>query len=387
VGIQTECFSNGFHEVKIVVMHEGNIICSQPVRVTFSNQLTNVVASDGFRPSKDYILYGIGPGNYSVEVYDEYNESIVYSNTFQDSINAQIPSSTFVPIPGSQGYAYYPYELRVKRVVRSQAMTDDNIATASNGEDIVKRILARIFDRSDYPPNCPVKILISCGDTDVERAKMQCITAVMTAAVRKGMNPIYIGPGDCSFENVEYCLNLNYVKKWYHASHGNHKLPGRPPRQCINFNDGKVFSYLRKDFNPVPPDYEPLWWFDENNHSIRELGFYNNRKLNWVQFNCCYSGYTTEFPYALGILPIDDPLGIGTRIFIGWKGPALMYDILGNYNQYEQRLWKKLSEGENLWDAFDYATMVPGGLQIMQNFIYYGVIDMHYVFFRHPDIN
>ena len=78
---------------------------------------------------------------------------------------------------------------------------------------------------------------------------------------------------------------------------------------------GRFLSYLKKDFDPnhIPDDYEELFPWHENNPSLAELGFKDDSKFIWVQFNSCYSGHTTEFPEVLGILPIDDPLEIGTR--------------------------------------------------------------------------
>ncbi|MBN2019510.1 MAG: hypothetical protein JW749_04725 [Sedimentisphaerales bacterium] len=371
--VNSMCDSNGLHSFNIVgVDEDGNIICSQPIDVSFNNHLSYFIAENGFRPSLDYTLYGIGSGNYTVELYDNYTESVVYSDTFEDSINAHISSYTFVPISDSNGFAYAPYTLTVSDAY----------------DEIVKIILHRKFNKADYPPDSPARMLVSCGNEDVEQAKMRCIVAVLTAAVKKKIWPIYLNNEDCSFENVQYCLNLNNVKKWYHVSHGAYDLIGQPPRQCVDFKDGLVFSRLRKDYDPnnIPPDYEPLSWYYENNHSIRELGLYGNPKLNWVQFNCCYSGHTDEFPISLG-MPIEDPTYIGKVIFIGWREPALVYDIIGKYNQFEEKLWEHLAMGFNLQDAFDFATSGPGWNQIENNFITYGVISWQLVWFRDLYIN
>lgn len=385
VGIDTSCFSNGEHEIKIVVMHDRDMICSEPVKVIFNNELHDVISNRGFRPGKDYYFYGMGLGNYTIEIYDNVNENIVYpvypeSGSFQDNINVHVPASVFVE-------QYGTYELTIKKEVQA-GMMQEMQTQASSTEDIVKSVIARTFHKEDFPPNCNTKIVISCGSRDVEKAKSKCIIGVITAAVRKGMNPVYLDPEDCSWENLEYCLlNLNNTNKWYHASHGSHNLVGQPPRQCISIKDGKVFSYLKRNLVDTK-DYQELSGYYENNHSLADLYFHQTRKLNWVQFNCCYSGRTIEFPEALGIVPENGGVPIGDSIFIGWKNSALMHDIIGNYNNYEEILWEQLGYGETLQSAFDYATSsIQGGLQIMENFIYYGVISMQYAYFRPGPIN
>ena len=104
----------------------------------------------------------------------------------------------------------------------------------------------------------------------------------------------------------------------------------------------------------------------------------------WTQINACYSARNPDFAYCIGV-PTDDP--IGTQIYIGWKDSALVYDLLGKYNQFEENLWKYLGQGFNLNDAFDFATSGPGWNQIVANFATYGVISWQFAWFRYPNIN
>ena len=113
----------------------------------------------------------------------------------------------------------------------------------------------------------------------------------------------------------------------------------------------------------------------------------NTDKMTWVQFNVCYSARTTEFPFMLGILPMDDPYYIGEQIFIGWKNGALVYDILGNYNQFEEDYWNRLRQGNMLKIAVEDSLPPVGGTNILENFMYHGVSDWQYAWFRYPDIN
>jgi len=72
---------------------------------------------------------------------------------------------------------------------------------------------------------------------------------------------------------------------------------------------------------------------------------------------------------------------------VGWKERALAYDILGKYNQFEEDYWDYLRQGYTLGDAVDYSLPPGGGTRILENFMYYGVIDWQYAWFRYPEIN
>jgi len=371
ISIDTERFANGSHSIKIICMCEDQVIVSAPIDVTFNNSLNNVTLPDGFRPGKDFYLYALGTGNYSVEVIDIINDQVVYTGTFENGINAHIDSNVF-----SEPYGVY------------------KITVASAGgmfvmqaDDSFSAIIGKEFKKEDYPPNCNSKMVVSIGSSDLESEKEKCWQAALRAGVKKGFNPILLRYNDCTWDNLSYCLKLNNVKIWYHCSHGDHDLWFQPPRQCIKTADGWVFSYLKKDLNPVPPDYEELMWFYENNHSIAELGFRNTHKLNWVQFNACYSGRTCEFPFYLGTLEGDWPgEPLGDKIFIGWKNAAFASDYLAKYNQFEEDYWEALRQGDMLKNAVEWS--IPhGATYILNNFQHYGVINWQYAWFRYPNIN
>ncbi|AQQ08503.1 hypothetical protein L21SP3_00286 [Sedimentisphaera cyanobacteriorum] len=374
IDVKTEQFTNGIHSAKIVFMYGDSVICSDAVQCTFNNEVSMLIGGDGFTPGEDYHLYGLATGTYLVELVDIINSSTIYSQSFVDGLNAHVSAASFTEEDGA-------YDLSVK----AEAML-----LSASWRDVVERIIARKFKKKDYPQGCNVKMVVSVGNKGLERDKKKCWKAALTAAVRKGIRPVYLNAKACTWENLSYCLLLDNVKIWYHCSHGNHDLLGQPPRQCITTASGKVFSYLKKDYDPnnIPPDYEELSWYYENNHSIAELGFVQDTdKMIWVQFNACYSARTVEFPYMLGILPIDDPINIGEQIFIGWKNTALVHDILGNYNQFEEDYWNRLRQGNMLKTAVEDSLPPGGGTNILENFMYYGVIDWQYAWFRYPDIN
>jgi hypothetical protein len=362
IGIDTERFANGGHSIKIVCMCGNQVIASVPINVTFNNTLNNITMPDGFVPGKDLYLYALGTGNYSVEIKDIINNSVVYNNSFLNGINAHISASAF-----SERYGVYK-------------------VTATGTSGSFSETIGRKFRMEDYPQDCNSKMVISIGSSDLEIDKERCWQAALKAGVLKQFNPILLRYQDCTWDNLSYCLKLFNVKIWYHCAHGNYKLLLQPPRQCIETKDGWVFSYLKKDLNPVPPDYQELWYY-EKNHSITELGFWNTHKLNWVQFNACYSGHTPEFPYYLGITEGQwpgDP--IGNKIFIGWNNSAYASDILMKYNQFEENYWDYLRQGEDLDEAIQ-DSLPPFGTNILSNIATYGVIDRQLVWFRYPNIN
>ena len=371
--METEPYLNGTHSIKIVYLYDDQVVCSQPVQVIFNNEISSLRGSDGFTPGEDYHLYGIGSGTYRVQVEDIVNETIVYSQTFIDNIEAHIDANSF-----QEEYGLYALDI-----------DKETLILAATWQDIVERVIGREFKKEDFPQNCPIKMVISIGDKELEKSKEKCWRACVKAAVRKGIWPVFLNAKACTWENLSYCLHLNNVKMWYHCSHGNYDLWWQPPRQCIKTASGWVFSYLKKDLDPnhIPSDYKSLSSDYERGHSIAELRFYGTEKLIWVQFNACYSAHTIEFPDALGVLPMKDPLKIGKQVFIGWKNKALVYDILGNYNQFEEDYWDYLRQGYNLKESVLNALPSSGGTQILENFMFDGVIDWQYAFFRYPNIN
>jgi len=365
VGIDTTHFSNGNHSLKTVSIYDGHVATSSPIAIAFNNQLSNLTMPAGFTPGKDYHIYALGQGNLSVSLYDAVNETTTLTSNCQNGLSVNIPSTAFV-----EPHGIYNFK------------ANDSV------EDIINFVIGRKFKKEDFPPNVNIGMLISIGSEDLQASKEKCWKSAVKAAVKKGIWPVLLKYEDCTWDNVKYCLNLNNVKMWYHLSHMNYDLAGQPQRSCICVNGTKVFSYLRKDFVTVPPNYQNLWWWYENNPSIAELGFQNSSKMTWTQFNGCYSARTTEFATQLGILPIKDPMGIGKQIFVGWYNSAKATDMVEHYNEYEKRLWGYLQTGNMLKYAFEESIIgLQGGLTIQQNFRYYGVVDYQYAWFRYPNIN
>ena len=83
--------------------------------------------------------------------------------------------------------------------------------------------------------------------------------------------------------------------------------------------------------------------------------------------------------------PYYDP--IGKQVYIGWKNSALVYDIIGNYNQFEYDYWQDLRYGATLKDAVNDNLPPGGGTNILENFMYWGVSDWQYARFQYPNIN
>lgn len=371
-GLQTNRYANGEHSFKVVCEDvNGEIICSQPVDVNFNNSLHDFTMSDDFVPDENFYVYALADGNYCIEVNDIFNNNqTVYTGSFQNGINAHLNSNLF-----SDLYGLYN-------------VTATKINGPGAGESFSEDI-SRKFRIGDYIADSNSKMVVSIGSSDLENYKERSWQAALKAGRDKGFNPILLRYNDCTWDNLNYCLHLGNVKIWYHCAHGNYQLLLQPVRQCIESADGWIFSNLRKDYNPVPPGYQSLSWYYENNHhSIAELGFWNTHKLIWAQFDACYSGHTLEFPYYLGMYQGQWPgEPIGNKIFIGWKNSAYASDILMKYNQFEENYWKWLSQGYMLEDAVMDSLPPVGGTNILENFVYKGVIDWQYVWFRYPNIN
>jgi len=362
--IDSREYRNGQHEIKAVTVdYGGGVTVSPTIDVNSNNTLSVLLQRDSFTLDQPYHLCGIASGTYAVEVNDVVNETTVYSQNFTDGINAHIPASVFTEEDGL-------YDI------------------ALQGPTTVERTIGREFKLEDLPANSDRQMVVSIGSEDLEIDKAQCWKAAWRAAVLKDIKPIFLNYQACTWDRLSYCLQLPNVKMWYHCAHGGHETWYGASRQWIETAEGKVFSYLKKDFAPgqEPPDYEWLWFY-EDNHSLMELGFTNTDKMIWVQFNACYSARRDEFAGALGIVPIKDPQHIGKQIFIGWKDSALVHDIIGRYNQFEEDYWNRLQMGQTLDKAVEWSLPPQGGTNIEDNFTYYGVIDWQFVTFNYPQIN
>ena len=378
--LKTQYYRNGRHEAKIIAM-DGNHMtyCSETVDVNFYNVISSIRKDTSFRPGQPFRVVALGEGNYNISVYDIVNETMTYSNNLSGGINIAIPATAF-----PEEYGAYDFKMAAQS-------TPDN--------PLFKFLIRRKFSSgglygvtnmafADGEPSWTMRMVISIADEELQTAKEKCWQSALRTGVKKGLAPGVIIPedGDDWFRLLRLCLTSSYCKIWYHLGHGAYRTgfqPWNPDRTFIATPSGRVFSYLRKDLNPVPSDYQNVWGY-ENCHSIAECGLGGTDKMIWTQINACYSARNPDFAYCVGV-PADDP--IGNQIYIGWNDSALVYDLLGKYNQFEGNLWKYLGQGYNLNDAFDFATSGPGWNQIVVNFMTYGVISWQFVWFRYPNIN
>ncbi len=381
VTLDTRLYRNGEHGFKLIAMVDEQIVSSSITTISVDNALSSLTRSDGYRTGKDYILAGISNDNYVVQLVDDITETMTFSEESTNGLLVKIPSSAFTTEDG-------PYSLKIGQYVEAAS---SGAGSTGEIEDNINYwydyFLTHAFDKS-HAWNPPAKIIISVG-SDVEIAKDKCLRGVFRTAFKKLYRPILLSYNNCTMDNLKFCLNLPQVKMWYHTSHGNYrlvrpfKLGHYPIRQNIETKDGKLFSYLKKDFGAnVPADYESMGVL-EKEHSLPELGIPKN-KLTWVQFNCCNSATTQQFPVILGIIPRTNNYGV----FIGWKKRVFVNDILIKYGDYEEELWKILNTGYDLEYAVENAAdNIHYSPVILDNFWYYSDLNWQYIHFRYPNIN
>jgi hypothetical protein len=378
--IQTHNYRNGTHELKVFGFYEDEIITSPITEVVFNNDLSSVVQPKGFTYGQDYRIDGITEYDYHVQLYDEITETTVYDANCYGGLSLTLPAAAF-------GTDYGIYTLSIEKQEPEQAMMILSLPSNPTKEELVEYFIGKKFDISD-PNNQYRGIVISIGSKNMEVPKEKCWKGVLKAAVHRRIWPILLKYDDCTWDNLNYCLHLPRVTMWYHMSHGNYENGvWYPNRQNIETKDGPVFSYLKKDYATPPTGYEDMGKY-EKCHSLVELGFQSNRKLNWVQFNACRSARSDEFAYALGILPPAPNDPIGSQVFIGWSGNAKIYDAPGDYNTFEKNLWEHLTVGNSLQQSVDWS--IPGGQdgdEIMLTFTYRGVASDQYIFFNWPKIS
>ena len=391
VHLKTQYFRNGPHTVKIISQDINDMVyCSEFVDVNFNNPVSSLIMDKSFKPGEDYHIMALGGGDYNVSVYDIVNENISYSGTSTGQINIIIPATAFPEEYGAYDFKMTPQgdpNIPLVNSLIRRTFTYKDLYDSGDGDNS-NRILSGT--RAGVSNNWIMKMVISIGDEKLEKDKEKCWRGALRAGVKQGYAPGVIVPsdGDEWFNLLKLAITYEYCKIWYHVGHGNYKTiwPWNPERTFISSPSGKIFSYLKKDFSSVPPDYETVWGY-EHCHSICELGQANNDKMIWVQINACYSVRNTDFMECIGT-PNDDPLHIGTQVFIGWKNSALVHDILGNYNQFEEDYWDSLCQGNMLKTAVEESLPPGGGTNILENFQYYGVSDWQYVWFnKYPNIN
>jgi hypothetical protein len=378
--IRTHNYRNGKHALKVIGFYEDEIVTSPITEVVFNNGLSSVVQPKGFTCGQDYRIDGITKYDYHVQLFDEITETTVYDANSYGGLSLTIPAAAF-------GTDYGIYTLSIEKQEPEQAMMVLSLLPNPTEQEIVEYFLSRKFYVGD-PNHVNRGIVISIGSKKIDVPKQDCWKGVLKASVQKRIWPIILRYEDCTWDNLSYSLNQPNVKMWYHMAHGGYdESRWMPNRQRIKINNEWVFSYLKKDFATPPTGYEDMGGY-EKNHSLLELGFNSTRKLNWVQFNCCRSARSDEFPKALGILPPKPNDFLGRQVFIGWQADAKVYDVMGQYNAFEKRLWEELALGNCLQIAYDRA--LPGGSDgtpIWEGFRYCGVADDQYVWFRYPKIS
>jgi hypothetical protein len=348
VKIHTERFANGPHSIKIVSMDiYGNVICSQTNEVIFNNELSSVAMSECYELDKPYCLcaFGSPEANYTVDVNDSFDGNTVYSGNFTGSIQAVVPAEAFAA-------DHIIYDLMV---VNSSSPEGPRICA----------MLGKNYDKDGYNPNA--KMVVSVGSEIASTHCKDVIDAALTAGMAKIATKgkydevIYLGHGKSTWDRVKYCLQLPYVKIWVHFSHG---TPDHIWFTGENIEkDEKVYAF--KDWGP---------------HSLEELGFKENPKLNFVYFHTCEGAATDDFAEALGILPVE---GVGDKAFIGWtigvftkQGASIYFQ---SFNPYTEYLWYALGSGNTLRDAKASAwNAIKGGEQIYNLSPYlkdYGVVE------------
>lgn len=381
--LKTQYYRNGWHGIKIIVADVNHMIYgSGTINVNFNNVISSMKKDSFFYPGQPFRVMALGEGNYNVSVYDIVNEMITYSSSLNGEIDVNIPATAFPEEYGAYTFKMAPqstpdnpiFDFLIKRNINDAALDAFTNMTFA-----------------DAAPSWTMRMVVSIADSELQTAKEKCWQGALKTGVKKGLAPGIIDPeyGDDWFKLLQRCLTSPYCKIWYHLGHGAYRTrfqPWNPDRTFLATPSGRVFSYLRKDLNPVPPDYQNVWGY-ENCHSIAECGLIGADKMIWVQINACYSARNPDFAYGVGVWPMRDPFGIGTQIYIGWKNTALEYDILGAYNQFENDYWEYLKQGYDLETSKEWALPPQGGSRIDDNFMWYGVDDLEHAHFRYPNIN
>ena len=357
IGLHTERFTNGPHYVKMIGLDiNGNVICSLRTEINFNNTLSSVTRAKGFIPGADFHFYALGSEaeTYLLELYDSYSESIVYSNTFEGTIAASIPSTAFVN-------AQRVYELKINK---QNPLVEGMPPTMESSDDELEVVITKQFNINDYPQGCGLRAVASIGNESVGINKAKCWKAFVKLCIQKGYKVVVLRYEDCTWRNLKHLLMLEGLWAWHHSAHGNDQLLEdtwleQPQRTCVTIKGDKLFSFLDKDY---PGMYPKLSSWYEDNPSVAELGLANSGKMKFVRINACESAKYSDFAAEMGMFS-DSNLEIppiGDQTFLGWKDFVPEIDWKPSfikkrqYSAWEEDLFKYL-QNDTLWDAINNA--------------------------------
>jgi hypothetical protein len=358
LGLETDCFSNGWHTIRAVTTSiYGDIINHKPLNVNFNNLLYMTGFRDHFSPDANYICGGFYDGNDTLDAVltDLYGQTIWSDNYTGPYAGILIPGDTFT----GQGFC--------------------QLSVAEHaGSGITDKDLTKEFNQADCPAS--VKMVIVLPNKDVFKLRKPAIIQCAQACNRRTVSwvPLYLY--DVTKENLTFLYNRSSVKYVYWCGHANSHVQdvqrthtecwlkgemGWSPPYTVYAKRG-AFSWTRQTRGSYPA--LPGNW-DDQGFDLWSLGMHNSANKKMVFVDGCLSAKYSDMADAYGAFSLPGQ-GSLDQIYIGWRQKVLvstgiMEQIVGNTTQGVRMFWERMGYGDDVYDAL-YYTYTHGGLGMQE---------------------
>jgi hypothetical protein len=349
VGIETDCFINGPHSVKIVSEDiHGNMVCSQTNEVIFNNAINCIVSSDQFKNGEDYRIYGLNSSaeNLRMKLLD-WDENIIWTSGENSAdVNFVIPS-----------------EVLTKQIY--------DVSIEKSGETW-EQIWARSIGKA-YEPNDLYKFAIFLPDTKGlsnlkhHDGRKRTVAEIVRACEAKNMKYVVLYRGECVWPFFESVLSsrrsIRYVYMVAHGGFRDYRNPINPDtpiyKTFFDLTDARVFS---SDNGLSEEIKEEIKKDNKNVHYMSSLGLGTTSRMRYVQIDGCRDGAHTDMADEwIDQIPLADPVDPANtnQLFVSWDEACGLED--DRWDIWNRDIWSILGDGtHNYWNGFNYACAQPG---------------------------
>lgn len=358
VGFETDQFSNGWHNVRLVITSLSGVINHEPIQVYFNNLISKVSASDSFYPDEDYTYSGFYDGGQAleIEVTDLVSGAMLWSDTITgDYVDVTVPGSSFA-------------DYKLCRITFTET---SGMKSASSGDKVTEKDLKKEFKKKDGP----ARMIIVMPDTEIFDLRLDAIIACAEACNDRGVTWIPLYHHDVNVENLTYLYQSSYVRYIYWVGHGNSHVGADPENQIEGVARTNNYCYRRNpawwrpgywDWDQIgcfsytqqsDPEAEPLPGdHDETGFDLAALDMHESNNKKIVIIDACLSAVYEDMAWAYGVFSLQ---GQSSRdqLYIGWRCNVVVRHpfidrITGNTTQGWVIFWGEMGKGQDVYEGF-----------------------------------
>jgi hypothetical protein len=370
--LDISALGNSPHELKTIGIDiNDNVICSNLTQTSFICPFKYCTQNESYVQNQPYYFSSFYPDsdNVTVKVFDEDN-ILVWSQIYPaQNLNGFIPSS-----------------------ITSRDDLDAIVfEPTSGGSSAITKPLAMAFIPWLVPSN--IRALILLPDEEQNKLHKDVVETIESAFENRGVPYYKLKLKNANFKYLSWFAMNRYIEYIYFNGHGHYRIGqigyGHSVlRTNIVLSDGKVVSAKKSDFLPGS---EPPWCeempgtLEKITNSITSISYYLPG-LKFVQFESCFSGHlrlTSDYrlvegdPGQQGFFDIPNSdmsyalrmLGAFDQFYQGW------FELTSSappYKNFSIDEWTRLKEGDNLYEAMQYA-ISRGDQEALDNLRIYGM--------------